>query len=237
MNNDTNEDLFEDFDFKPITKGLGFHHSLQESSQVKTDLSAQSESLKRDLEMRSEKVLSDSINLNKTKAPNMGELAPFYEDSEKPFNKAPKLSDKLGDQIEVRFHNASTSYRAMAFMIDVIVVSSMFILCLGSILLFAEFPFSYLDKMMISNDILVSFIALYLMFYTFYFTFLDKTEHSSFGKKMMGIKVVTSLESKNISLLNSFYRTLLSFVSIISLGIFSLLSLDSSMTNTRVVQK
>ena len=35
----------DDFDFKPITKGLGFHHSLQEKSKIKSDLKLQAESL------------------------------------------------------------------------------------------------------------------------------------------------------------------------------------------------
>lgn len=237
MNNDNIDEAFEDFDFKPLTKGLGFHHSLQETSQIKTDLNMQSESLKRDLEMRSDKVLSDSLSDNHKKPVNMGELAPFYADSEKAFNKAPKLSDTLSDEIELRYHDASNTYKAGAWFIDVILVSAMFILCLGSIFLFAEFPFSYIENIMVSNDIFFSFVSLYLMFYVFYFTFLDKTDHSTFGKKMMGIKVVTTLESKNISLVSSCYRALLSFVSILSLGIFTILSLDSVLTNTRVVQK
>jgi hypothetical protein len=39
------DELLENFDFKPITEGLGFHHSLKETKEIKTNLAEQKRAL------------------------------------------------------------------------------------------------------------------------------------------------------------------------------------------------
>ena len=73
------ERLIDDFDFKPITDGLGFHHSIQNKKDVKVNLKKQSMDLQSELEQRiSHMTAQKSENQSSV---NMGELAPFYGDS------------------------------------------------------------------------------------------------------------------------------------------------------------
>ena len=60
MNNNEEIDLDDIFEnenvFKPLTEGLGFHHSLKETSELKSDLSKKSLILKEQLETRAKEI-------------------------------------------------------------------------------------------------------------------------------------------------------------------------------------
>ena len=79
MLNDNNdiESIFDgDLDFKPLTKGLGFHHSVKDKKEVSQSLIQKSMELKSDLESRAT-ILNN--NSNHAISTNMGDLSPFYE--------------------------------------------------------------------------------------------------------------------------------------------------------------
>ena len=76
MNKDFDIDSILDQDdlFKPLSDGLGFHHSVKEKKDVAISLKKQSLDLKRDLDLRTrqlnkrERIQSEDVD--------MGELAP-----------------------------------------------------------------------------------------------------------------------------------------------------------------
>jgi uncharacterized RDD family membrane protein YckC len=111
----------------------------------------------------------------------------------------------------------------------------MFAVTLVTIFLAADLPFDLLNKVMVSSEIVPSFILIFSLFYTFYFSITDKTAHSSFGKKLAKIKIV--YDDADMSLVKSFSRTLVSIISLLSCGVLTMLSVTDAITNTRVVQK
>lgn len=233
MNNDLEKELeaLEDFDFKPITEGLGFHHSIAEKSKIKTELKSQQKSLRKDLEKRSQ-LLKVSHNDQRPHVEHMGELAAFYENPTiDTSNIAPLIkTEERPDVVDV-----SMFTRFSAWIVDLLVISFMFATSIISIFALADMPYDLLNPVMISKDIVTSFGTLFLMFYIFYFSFLDKTEYSTLGKRLFNIKLIGM--TKRPSLFKTFNRTLLSLLSVFTLGLLTLLSLQDSLTDTKVVKR
>lgn len=233
------DDNMDDFDFKPITKGLGFHHSLQEKAKIKSDLKLQAESLKSDLDERAKKLLSDgsanSLNMAQTKpSTHMGELSPFYDNAPK-VEDIPKLRDVAGRQTEYRFFDAPMSLRLKAWSVDILAILTMFTTTIASLFVLADMPFDTLARVMISSDIAPSLLAIFSLFYVLYFSILDKTTHSTIGKSLFGMRLIGTRDEMNLSL--SALKSILSLVSILSMGMLTVLSIPDQLSHTRVVQK
>ena len=234
------EDSFDDFGFKPLTKGLGFHHSLQEKSRIKSSLKIKSESLKSDLDLRAKKLLApetdDSASTLTKPVTHMGDLAAFYKPSEVCHDNIPKLKEISRESVDYRFFDAPMFLRLSAWTLDLAFIFIMFLCTISSVFLLADMPFDLLSQVMLSNDILVSFAGMYVTLYFLYFSILDMTEHSSFGKFFFKIKVI-STHDENLSFSGSVLRTFYSLLSFCSMGILTILSLTDQMSKTRVVQK
>ena len=239
MSNDLESNLenelesMDEFDFKPITEGLGFHHSIEEKSKIKTRLNSQKKSLQKDLENRVQ-VLQTSTPDTKPHVEHMGELAAFYNTEEfNPANVAPLVKEE--EITETVMSEVSMGIRFTAWVVDVAVVAFMFGTAMVSILFTADMPFDLLNPIMVSSDLSTGLLGIFTMFYIFYFTFLDKTEYSTLGKRLFNLKLVGMMKSP--SLFNTFNRTILSMCSVFTLGLLSLLSLQDSLTDTKVVRR
>ena len=237
MDNNLEKELeqMDEFDFKPITDGLGFHHSIAEKSKIKTKLNSQQKSLQKDLENRAQLLKSSKSNttLEQPHVEHMGELAAFYNPQEiNTANIAPLVRE---DERPYVMSEVSMTTRFFAWIVDLAVVSFMFTTAMISILFAADMPFDTLSPFMISNDLSTSFITIFLMFYIFYFTFLDKTDYSTLGKRLFNIKLSGMIQSP--TLFKTFNRTILSLCSVLTLGLLSMLSLQDSLTDTKVVRR
>ena len=235
MNNDNNiDDLLEDFDFKPITEGLGFHHSLKQKKEVETSLKTKQASLESDMLKRVNSLQKEAKSIEKPV--HMGELSAFYEaDTQTPVQ---KIESEISLQVEEESAYAQPSimapmhFRFVAWLLDVSILLTTMVFTIGSILIFADLPMDTFNIMMISDELSVSFIAIAIMFYMFYFTLLDATRFSTLGKKIVGL----TLESNRgrVNLVQSFTRSLLTLVGIPLLGLPSILRLDNLATGTYV---
>jgi uncharacterized RDD family membrane protein YckC len=224
------DDLLENFELKPITKGLGFHHSLQEKKDITTNLKQQSTALQNELETRIGQLDTEQPE---NKAINMGELAPFYTSAEttsviKPIEVA--LTKKKELLVE-----ANSFKRAIAWLIDFTLITVLMAIALVSILFLADYPLNFIHAVMVNDVIIQSFLFIYLMFYIFYFSFFDMTAFSTPGKNMLKIKVLAT--NGKVSLTQSFMRTCLALGSIPMLGLPLMLHFQDLMTNTSVVEK
>jgi uncharacterized RDD family membrane protein YckC len=225
-------DQMDEFDFKPITEGLGFHHSIAEKSKIKAKLKSQQKSLQTDLDHRAQ-LLKTAAPDSKPHVEHMGELAAFYNNEEfNPANVAPLVKSEAVAHLNPE---VSMGVRFVAWIVDLAVVTFMFITAIISILFASDMPLDLINPVMISNDLSVSFVAIFLMFYTFYFTFLDKTEYSTLGKRLFNIKLSGMLRGP--TLFNTLNRTILSLCSVFTLGLLSMLSLQDSLTDTKVVKR
>lgn len=231
------ENLLDNMDFRPITEGLGFHHSLKEKKQIKTNLNQQSEALKNEFELRAKELVRETDENDAKPSPiHRGDLTPFYEKRVEDV-KVPIESLKL-DQKELSSSTlaAGPFIRFGAWFIDIAILVVSMTITFASIVYFAELPVKMLNSLIITGEIVSSLACIGLSFYIFYFAVLDKTEYSTVGKNILGLKVI-SLEQKNMSLYRSFLRTLLSIVGMIFLGLPIILDIHSKLTETKVTYK
>jgi uncharacterized RDD family membrane protein YckC len=231
MNNNEEIDLDDIFDkdniFKPLTEGLGFHHSLKDSTEIKSDLSKKSLMLKEQLESRAKEIHSKTLEIEKT---NMGELAPFYA-TQKDLGTPIELFESKND---ITVEEPFMGIRLLAWIIDAIIVVSFITLIFSSVILIGNIPLGFIRDNMLSADFIITVLLMTSLIYTFYFTFFDKTKFSTPGKRIMGLKVV-NLDGEGISLKQSFIRAVLTLISIFVLGMSSLFKFHDKLTDTRVL--
>jgi uncharacterized RDD family membrane protein YckC len=213
--------------FKPLTEGLGFHHSIKEQKELKADLATKKVVLKEQLETRAKE-----LNLRSTKTNNisMGELAPFY-------------SDKTEEAVEVELHSyeseleeASLVTRFGAWFVDAVIIASIITISLVSIIFIANIPLSYIRDNILNLDLILSFMSISILFYSFYFSFFDKTSFSTPGKRLLGLRVL-SIKGGPITFIQAFSRVLITLASILTLGLGSILRIQDKLTDTIVVNK
>lgn len=238
------DSLLDDFEFKPITDGLGFHHSIKEEKEVKLNLASKSKSLKEDFDRRVT-TLSNQASIEKQlqqnekdqKSVNMGELAPFYQDSH-------QVSEEVGldlteiEKVEaesVEVEQANLFFRSLAWGIDFAIVLTSIVMTALLMIFTAELPMEVLNSVLVTNDIFVGILPICSMFYLFYFSFFEKTQFSTIGKRICGIKVESY--SGQMTMLQAFGRALISLVSIPMMGLPTLLKFHDFITNTFVVKR
>ncbi len=229
------DNILNDLDFKPITEGLGFHHSLKEQKQVKTDLKSQSENLKRDLDARVKQMQSQSIQSEKPV--QMGELAAFYETEKQ------GISKDLNDLISVEAETSEvadvteTLYmaRMIAWFIDITIISSVMLLMATAIYISSGISISLSEIANSREELALSAGVLFSLFYVFYFTVLDMTKFSTLGKRTMGLTVISS--SKRVNLLQSTIRSILTLAGIPFFGMLSILRLVDTASKTRIIKR
>jgi len=231
MNKDFDIDSILDQDdlFKPLSDGLGFHHSVKEKKDVAISLKKQSLDLKRDLDLRTrqlnkrERVQSENVD--------MGELAPFYKDKETSTFK--EININLDKSYESELETAPMIKRFSAYMLDIsLLFVTMVSAFIGSI--YAS-NLTINDASSILNDNLSAALVLAIgaLFYSLYFSFFDRSEFSTIGKRILGLKLVSS--TGRLSFYQTLFRSALSIVSLFTLGFFNILKLEDKLTDSTVI--
>lgn len=226
------DDLIENFEFKAITEGLGFHHGLEDEDQVETSLKKKSESLARDLNNRS-KLLREK---NKTSKPvSMGELAPFYQDEAEntPIFKTEEL--EIVEEIKEEVMLASSVRRFCAYIVDLFLITLLVVSYSAGVYVAAGITLSNLD-LVFTPYFYQSVAITFFLFYLFYFTFMDTSYAGSIGKRVCGLRL-TTIYSEKPSLKDSFLRSNLSLFSLLTIGMISLLKMDQKLLDTKVIKK
>lgn len=233
MNNDFDIDDILDQDdlFKPITDGLGFHHSVKNKKEVAISLKNKSLDLKRDLDLRTKQLTKELKKSSETI--DMGELTPFYQkENSQSLN---SIDLNIESTYEQDIETVNIVKRFFAYSVDIsllaITASCAFVVSLYST------GMSFNSAKLILNDPLSSILLAFIgcLFYTLYFTFFDKSSFSSIGKRLLNIKLV-SLEGE-LTFSQTFYRSTLSLISLLSLGLFNILKLEDKLTNTTVISE
>jgi len=227
------DDLIENFDMKPITDGLGFHHSLQDKRNITVSLKGKKKSLAADFENRMNQLKTETP---KTTTINMGELAPFYnsQEGDQPVREL-NLNQDTNTAENVMIANnyeATLGLRFGAWLLDMAVLTTLMFLLFTSIIFLAELPLEFFSIFMVSDDILISFLVITSLFYTFYFSFLDCTAYSTVGKRILGLKVKSTKGRMN--LVSSFFRSCITLISIPLLCLPIMLKLHDRLTDTIV---
>lgn len=227
----------EDFDFKPITKGLGFHHSIKEKKEIKSSLKLKQAELKDQLDNRS-KTLNQKKVLSK--AASMGDLAPFYEEQKKEsisldINEVTKVqTEKISDSQQI--YEVSMFARMGAWILDMIIVVTLFTVSFIAMMFASNTSLELVKGLLMTTELFITVMPIFGIFYIFYFSFFDKTTFSTPGKRIAGIKVVNS-KDQNISMLQALMRTLITVVSTLTVGLLVILDAQSKITDTKVIRR
>lgn len=226
-----NSEFDIDFDFKPITDGLGFHHSVKEKKDVELDLKSKSEMLRTDLLKKTLKQESKIISrpVEKIDTTRVGELAAFYGKEKE----SKKIEIKFNEPIIIKSTDKFIVHRAVAFTLDLIIlavaVSTLALLAL----LLGDVPLSFARQSLSEIDFQVNLFFVCYFIYSLYFSFFDTSRFSTLGKNIMGLQVVNS-DSKRLTMAQSYLRANLVLLSSVTLGLLGVLDLQSKLTSSIV---
>lgn len=214
----TTDDI--DFDFKPITSGLGFHHN--KTTEIKPAF--------HETPMPVQAVAPVTQTFRKEQAPvYQNDLSLFYnrETSAKP---AP-IEEVNAEKV---YRKATKSQRTLAYVLDLLLVGSVLGLVLTTMARLIEMD---LVEVWTSypNEITPLVVVLFTGFYLMYFSIFEKTASSTLGKNMLSIRVVNhKQQSPSFSLL--LLRSFISLTNFISLGLFSYFDLQNKICSTQVIK-
>lgn len=245
------DDIFEeDLNFKPLSKGLGFHHTHKEAKELPNDLTKKSQDLKKNLELRATR-LNNAAKIKPTSSAQslrhkvhtpdpsqMGELSVFYSD---------QIETKIEGEEHPKLHarpdidkdtpvviEASGVVRFAAWFIDLILISGLLSAAGIAAAMTSGFPLSEVAAQVTGIEVFKTIIPLFVLFYAFYFSFFDKTSFATPGKKLLGITVV-NINNRRPSMMQTLARAILTLISVITLGLLVMLDVQSKLTDTKVI--
>lgn len=218
----TNEDFsMDDFDFKPITSGLGFHHPKQTEAKA-VNYSERS--------IPVSTPIIQSIPRKDTSNVYQNDLSLFYGQQSTTEQVAPKMEVKE----ELVYRNASKAQRSFAYVLDLTMVLSI----LGIVLTIMARTIE-MDLLEVwsayPNEITPLVVIMFCGFYMIYFSIFEKSSQSTLGKNLLNLRVVNSrnqIQEFHLLLL----RTFISLTNFVSLGLFSYFDLQNKVTSSKVIR-
>jgi uncharacterized RDD family membrane protein YckC len=226
------DDLFDDFDFKPLSKGLGFHHAnkseeaVKEATRVMVERAAPARpaALARSQHpFEQHRLAQASVEAPRDFVQN--DLALFY---------AAKAEPQI--QIEEAFVPvlaASKSLRLAAFSVDMIIVGGLTAGTLQSVSLMTGLDV-WNEMWVLEPTMLTAIVLLFSGYFLLYFTLLEIFQGKSLGKDLMGITLATE-HRPQMTLL--FVRSLMTLLGFLSLGLTNAVELPGMITNTKVIRE
>jgi uncharacterized RDD family membrane protein YckC len=213
---------FDDFDFKPITSGLGFHQP-KASTEIKP--------------VFTERTIPNLVpNLTKPavkKEMNVyqNDLSLFYGQQ----NQSPVAEVQEVIKEEKFYRLAGKAQRVSAYLLDLMIVLGV----VGIVLtLMARTISMKLIDMWSAFPQEITPLAgiLFVGFYLIYFSVFEKATQSTIGKNAFGLRVVNE-QNQILSLPSLILRTIISLCSFLSLGLFSHFDLQNKVTHSKVIRK
>jgi uncharacterized RDD family membrane protein YckC len=209
-----------DFDFKPITSGLGFHH--HKSTEVK------SSHIERTPAVSPMPIGTPSVK--KDLSVYQSDLSVFYGQVQPQVSAV--LEEKIQDEIFYKY--ASKGQRFFAYLTDLCLIAGV----LGIVLTVMARTIS-MDLIEVwslyPNEITPLVVTLFCGFYLIYFSIFEKASQSTLGKNIFAIRVI-GVNNKPLSLFSLLLRSMISLLNFVSLGFFSWFDLQNKMTNSKVIR-
>jgi uncharacterized RDD family membrane protein YckC len=202
-------------DFKPINKGLGFHHQ-----QVAAKTFTRPVVAVRDVERPRPNIVWD-------------------KEVSSPANLTRGLTEAMKSQqvmISPReLISADKRQRVGAFLIDVIILTFMVAGTLSLLFASAGLETGMVAKLAVRPEFLIYPLVLFVLFYIPYFTLLESSG-ATVGKSILGIMVETT-DGSSPSAGQVLLRSLLTLFALVSAGVLFLVDCQGRMTDTRVVKR
>ncbi len=231
MNNDQFENILEEFDFSPVTEGLGFNQ--EKYNKIKKNLEPSIESIKSNKHSRL-KSNTESLGTNQIK------LTP----KEKIIEKTPEMSlniPKVSSSAEVHTtyksetEKISFMKKVFSWLMDVIVVAGATAITAIMVTYFITGDVNL--SFMKSLDFITNFlIPMFIMNYLFYFSIFWKTTNQTLGMNILDLKI-ESTRNDEITFVQTFLRSVMSFISIFTSGILEILGFSNAISWTKITNK
>lgn len=245
---------FDDFQiseetFKPMTKGLGFHHETKKTAfktaprEVKNFAAPKSPLTSPIAPVRTSEssVKSTMAPLAQTTANTAhvpSGLEAFYGATPKSQMATTQFFDEAKEKIAKKETQRDLKTAPMlsqfgAWVIDVFVIMA-FVVLTAALLVFASgIELRMYSKLLSPNDLIIFATAMFSIYYLLYFTILDLG--ATPGKTIFGLKLVKT-NGKNVAVKHAFFRALVSLISGVALFLPLLLDFQGRLTDTKVVE-
>ncbi len=215
-----------DFEFKPITSGLGFHQpKTPEIKPVFTDRipSVPSTPVGAPLGKKEMNVYQNDLSLfygQASASQPTATLAPSQVEAE--------------EVVEEPYRTATRSQRVFAYVTDLTLICSV----LGIVLTVMARTIS-MDLLEVwsqfPNEITPLVITLFCGFYLMYFSIFEKASQSTLGKNLFHLRVLGT-DDRPLALSSLLLRSVVSLLNFVSLGLFSYFDLQNKVTGSKVVR-
>ena len=228
--------------FKPMTKGLGFHQETKKSSfkpapkEVKTFAKAKTTMAPSLAKFQHATAPLENTKTGQGHVPSG--LEAFYNKSPLKIEEGDLQLSEISsiDKKETK-HNelklASPLIQLIAWIVDILVISS-FVILTGVLLILASgIEFNMYSRLISNQDLLIFTSAIFSIYYVLYFTILDLT--SSPGKTIFGLRLVKS-DFGELSVKNTFIRSIVALFSGVALFLPLLLDFQGRLSDTKVVK-
>jgi uncharacterized RDD family membrane protein YckC len=209
-----------DFDFKPITSGLGFHH--QKATEVKSTFTERSVAVS--------PLTQTHTPLKKDMNVYQNDLSLFYGQNQQDEIKQPE--EKL--ITEKHYPLATKAQRFFAYVTDLFFVTS--ILGLVLTVMARTIRMDLMDVwQQYPSEITPLVLILFCGFYLMYFSIFEKASQSTLGKNLFGLRVI-SINNESLSLMALLLRSTIGLLNFVSLGLFSYFDLQNKIIGSKVIQ-
>lgn len=207
--------------FKPINSGLGFHHAkkLNKDKSFK-DTSEIIRTFKEDPAKESERIPTT--------------LSPFYTNSTTTQDIGLDDYQAFEDFDEEVAVLASPGKRLAAWLIDTAILAFSSIIVLGLIMIANGFELTDLTSSLLETP--MRWIFLFALIHTFYFMIFEKSEFSTPGKRLMGLFVKTTNDSR-LSLDHTLVRAVVGLGNIVTIGFLAIFNFQDKISETQVLEK
>lgn len=214
----------ENFDFKPITPGLGFHQ------EPKAEL----KEMPKATPARRERTLSSPYQKFESTTENFfpSDLQSFYGNSSK-VSQSSTITAKLPELAPLELANASE--RIAAYVLDLSFILSAVTLTALTMARTLGLSLSEIAERY-PNEATPLILTLFAGYYLIYFSVFEKSNSSTIGKNIFSLRV-SALEDEELSLGQLLMRSALSLFNFVSLGLFSYYDLQSKMSRSRVTRR
>ncbi len=215
----------EDFDFKPLTSGLGFSSQQKTTTEIKPIFVERQVPAVRDIPVSRPQAQQTKKEMNVYQ----NDLSLFYGQSEQMMAAIPAREEK----IEKVYRMGSRMDRIVAYVLDIGLLASVL-----SVMLMAMSRATGMEIMeawaQYPDEITPLIATLTCGFYLLYFSISEKSG-ATFGKSMMNLRVV-DMDNRRQNFMTLLVRSIISLTNFASLGLFSYFDLQNKATGSKVIK-
>lgn len=213
----------EDFDFKPITSGLGFSHQQKATTEVRPAF------VDRPVPVKREAPVARPVTAPKK------EMNVYQNDLSMFYGQTDQVRSEGATEVtpEKTLRTATKVDRIVAYVLDLSLIGSV----LGLVLMFMarSTGMEITDAWeLYPDEITPLVVTLFCGFYVLYFSISEKSG-ATFGKSLLNIRVVDA-DGKTQNFTTLVLRSFLTLANFLSLGLFAYFDLQNKVTSSRVVK-